>query len=190
MARTRRAMYALETPEVDIELATSLVASKSDAEAVIALSLLRGTLSDAHLVLLANLRELLRELPESPFRTGEGLEMLARAGLYENTGRSYRRAFDSNHGVFGLEFLGRGNTCLGIVVHTPASRFMLRGDSDAHFDAETLEVLVNHAILLDAVIEGIELLGMPLTPKIYLSVDDFLSENSAAAATGAFTELF
>lgn len=183
-------MYALETPEIDIDLATSLVASESDAEAVIALSLLRGTLTDHQLTLLANLRELLRELPQSPFRTGESLEMLSRAGLYEDSGRSYRRAFDSTHGVFGLEFLGRGNTCLGIMVHTPASRFMLCGDGARSLDAETLEVLINHAILLDAIIEGIELLGMPLAPKIYLSVDDFLSDHGAAAASDAFTELF
>ena len=183
-------MYALETAEADIDLTTSLVASESDTEAVIAFSLLRGTLSDAQLVLLANLRELLRELPAAPFRTGEGLQMLSRAGHYEDTGRSYRRMFQSDHGVFGLEFLGRGNTCLGIVVHTSASRFMMLGDRDRRFDSETLELLVNHAILLDAMIEGIELLGMPLTPKIYLSVDDFLAENSAAAAKDAFTALF
>jgi hypothetical protein len=183
-------MYALEAADVDIDLTTALVASASDTEAVIALSLLRDTLSDSQLVLLANLRELLLELPQTPFRTGHALEILARAGLYEDTGRSYRRLFESNHGVFGLEFLGRGNTCLGILVHTPASRFMLRGDAGHRFDSETLEVLVNHAILLDAVIEGVELLGMSLDPKIYLSVEDFLAEKSAAAAKDSFALLF
>ena len=183
-------MYALETADVDIDLATSLVASASDTEAVIALSLLRDTLSDSQLVLLANLRELLTELPDAPFRAGHGLELLARVGRYEDTGRSYRRMFESSHGVFGLEFLGRGKTCLGILVHTPASRFMLRGDESSRFDSETMEVLVNHATLLDAVIEAIELLGMPLDPKIYLSVDDFLAEKSAAAAKDSFALMF
>lgn len=181
MASTRHAMYALEEEQVDYELASTLVSASCQSDALIAFSLLRGTISDRHLVMLVNLRELLLEMPACPFSTPCDLDILARACGYEDTGRSYRRRFESNHGVFGLEFVGRMRTCDAILVHTPLSRFDLYKNGDHELGAETLTIFVNHAILLDAAIEALQQLGLPLDPKIYLSAEDFLSEHQHAA---------
>ena len=190
MADTRRAMHAITTSNADPALTAALLSADSDSDAVYAFSLLRNTIPDEHLLMLANLRELLFELPEPPFRVGEDLDLLERVGGYEDTGRSYRKRFDSTTGVFGLEFLGRTKLCDGIVVHTPSSRQMLRGSTGYRLDGEIIGLFVSQRILLDALLEALGLLGLPMSPKIYMTPDDFLAEHGAAAAAKAFDELF
>ena len=190
MADTRRAMHAITASAADPMLTAALLSAHSDSEAVYAFSLLKNTIPDEHLLMLANLRELLSELPEPPFRVGEGLELLARAGGYEDTGRSYRRRFDSVTGVFGLEFLGRAKACDGIVVHTPSGRQMLRGAEGCRLDAEVIGLFVSQRILLDALLDAFALLGLPMSPAIYMTTEDFLAEHGAEAAAKAFDELF
>ena len=190
MASTRRAMHVLEDECIDLDLASTLISAQSDSDALFAFSLLRGTASDKHLVMLANLREVLLVMPDGPFRTAFDLDVLSRACDYEDTGRSYRRRFESDHGVFGLEFVGQGNFCEEVLVHTPASRFELYGHGYHELNAETLAIVANHAILLDAAIEALEQLGYALDPKIFLSVEDFYAEYAAGAAAHAVKELF
>lgn len=190
MADTRRAMRVITASNADPELVAALLSAVSGSDAVVSFSLLRGTIPDDDLLMLANLREVLFELPEAPFRVGEDLELLARGGAYEDTGRSYRRVFESGHGVFGLEFVGRGKQCDGIFVHTPACRMQLKPDGDYCLDSELITLFVRHRILLDALLEALALLGLALSPAIYVTVDDFLAEHGAAAATEAFGELF
>ncbi|MDR3685921.1 MAG: hypothetical protein P4L93_03030 [Coriobacteriia bacterium] len=190
MATTRRVMQTLAAANVDFELVSSLLSANSDAEATVALTLLRDGLTDRELIEIANLRELLNELPVKPFRTGESLEMLQRAGGYEFTGRSYRRLFDSSQGVFGIEFLGEVRDCEGIVVHTPQGRRRLCSAGGTRVDESLLPLLVDHGILLDAILEALELLGSPLDPAIYMTVNDFLAEHGAGTMRDAIGSLF
>jgi hypothetical protein len=189
MANTRKAMRTIETIDVDPELLASVLISRSESEATVATTLLRYSLPDPELLQIVNLRELLRVLPTAPFRAGEGLEILERAAGYEDTGRSYRRSFDSAQGVFGVEFLGEGHACRGVVIHTPNGRHKLQGGRRTSVSEELLPVLIAHAIVLDAILEALELLGTPLDPTIYLAVDDFLAEHDRAMRS-AFEDLF
>jgi hypothetical protein len=190
VATTRRVMQTLGAADVDFELVSSLLSASSDAEATVAFTLLRDALSDRELIEIANLRELLNELPTEPFRTGESLEMLQRAGGYEFTGRSYRRLFDSSQGVFGIEFLGEVRDCEAIVVHTPQGRRRLCSAGGTRVDESLLPLLVNHGILLDAILEALELLGSPLDPPIYVTANDFLAEHGAGTMRDAIGSLF
>ena len=183
-------MHTIEAAHADPELLASLLSANSDAEATVAFALLRDALTDRELIEIANLRELLNELPTEPFRTGESLEILQRAGGYEFTGRSYRRVFDSSQGVFGLEFLGEVRDCEGIVVHTPQGRRKLCSAGEARIDESLLPLLVDHGILLDAILEALELLGSPLDPPIYVTADDFVAEHSACTMSAAIGDLF
>ena len=189
VADTRRVMRTIQSVQADPELVTAFLAARSSAEATVAYAVLRETLPDCEMLQLANLRALIGELPVGPFRTGESLDILERAAGYEFTGRSFRRIFDSRRGVFGLEFLGAVRECEGIAVHTPAGRRMLVGSEDEQIDEAILPLLVDHAILLDAILEALGLLGCPLEPSIYVSIDDFALENPAAGACEGF-ELF
>ena len=190
MADTRRAMRAITRSNADPDLVAALLSAASDVDAVVSFSLLRDTIPDSELLMLANLREQLFELPEAPIRVGEDLELLARVGDYEDTGRSFRRRFESSYGTFGLEFVGGGKQCDGIFVHTPANRMQLGPAGSFCLDAEMITLFVHHRIVLDALIDALELLGISLSPAIYLTVEDFMVEHAAAAASEAFGELF
>jgi len=190
MADTRRAIRVISASKADPELVAALLSAASNTEAVVSFTLLRGTIPDADLVQLVNLREVLSVLPDAPFRVGEDLDMLARAGGYEATARSYRRRFESSHGVFGLEFVGLGRQCDGIFVHTPACRMQLEPSGSYRLDPELITLFVRHHIVLDALLEALALLGLPMSPAIYVTADDFLAEHGAAAVTAAFRELF
>jgi hypothetical protein len=190
VATTRRIMRTLGAANADFELVSSLLSATSDAEATVAFTLLRDTLTDRELIEVANLRELLNELPTEPFRTGESLDMLERAGGYEFTGRSYRRLFDSSQGVFGIEFLGKVRDCEGIVVHTPQGRRKLASAGATRIDESLLPLLVDHGILLDAILEALEILGSPLDPPIYVTADDFVAEHGANTMREAIGSLF
>jgi hypothetical protein len=172
-------MRTLESVNADPELLTSLLSSRSETEAAVAFSLLRYSMSERELVQIANLREIIRLLPTGPFRAGESLELLERAGGYEFTGRSYRRAFESSSGVFGVEFLGVDHACRGIVIHTPRGRKTLAGNDWEIVNDSLLPLLVEHRILLDAILEALELLGCALAPPIYVTADDFMAEHRA-----------
>jgi hypothetical protein len=182
-------MHVLEGSEADVDLVESLLVAGSPAEATIAFTLLRGTIDESKLLMLANLREVLAVLPSVPFRTGEALDVLSRAGGYEDTGRSYRRLFETDAGVFGVEFVGCAHECSEIAIHTPQARRSLRTD-EGELDGHMLPLFVKHGILLDAVLEALGLLGLPMEPPIYLTVDDFLAEHGAEAASAAMGELF
>lgn len=190
MSDTRRAIAAIEASEADLELVETLLSSRSDGEAVIAYMSLQGALPPRALVMLANLRELLAELPDTPFVTGTGLDILGHVLGYEYTGRSYRRIFESDHGYFGIEFVGGGTMCDAVVVRTATSRFNLRGDDESRIDHAMLQVLVHHQVLLDALLDALQALGYPLEPVIYVDVDDFVREHAAAGAGTAFSQLF
>jgi hypothetical protein len=190
MSDTLRAMRALESSGADPDLVAALLSAASDADAVVSFTLLRGTITDEQLLMLVNLREILSEIPEAPFRVGEDLELLVRANGYEDTGRSFRRAFESAHGVFGLEFVGAGRLCEGIFVHTPTKRVQLGPSGDYRLDSDVITLILNHRVLLDAILEALELLGLVLSPAIYVTVEDFVGEHGVAVATEAFGELF
>lgn len=190
MSDTRRAMHMLDARQADLDVVGVVLGARSNAEAAIAFMLLRESFPPEALVMLANLRELIAEMPDTPFIASGGLDLLATARNYEPTGHSYRKLFESDHGIYGLEFVGSGSLCEAIIVHTATSRLVLRGDTYSVIDAVMLNVLVNHQTLLDEILEALQLLGWPLEPKIHLVPDDFLAEYGAAAASEAFGELF
>ncbi len=190
MPDTRRAMHEIDLESVDLDLVESLLLSRDDADAAIAYTALRPVLPSRTLVMLANLREIIAAMPDSPFLAGTGLDTLATAGGYEFTGRSYRRLFDTPDGVFGLEFLGDGTYCDGIVIHTASSRFTVHGDHASLLDHAILRVFVSHETLLDEILEALQFLGYAFEPLIYVTPDDFLTEHGAKAVGQALNELF
>lgn len=190
MPDTRRVMQQIDIDSVDLDLVETLLLSRSDSDAAIAYTMLRQVLPSRALVMLANLREIIAAMPDAPFLAGTGLDALSTAGGYECTGHSYRRVFESDAGVFGLEFMGGGTYCDGIVVHTATSRFALHGSQASVLDHEILKVLVHHETLLDSVLEALQILGYVLEPPIYVAPDDFVSEHGAAAAGQALSDLF
>jgi hypothetical protein len=177
VAHTQRALEQLEAERADLDLVETLLASRSESEALLAYASLRGSMRDRSLVMLANIREVIREIPSAPFQTGTGMDSLLTAD-YEFTGHSYRSLFESDHGLFGLEFVGGGTLCEAIIVHTLTSRYALHGTSESSLTPEILAVMVNHNRLLDELLEGLQALGIPLDPAIYVEAEDFPREHA------------
>lgn len=190
MPDTQRALHEIDIESVDLDLVETLLLSRSDSDAVIAYSALRGVLPARTLVMLANLREVIAALPDAPFLAGTGLDTLAAVCDYEPTEHSYRKVFESECGFYGLEFLGEGTYCDGIVLRTATSRFVLHGDQSSVLDNGVLEVFVTHETVLDAVLESLQALGYVFEPPIYVTPDDFLAEHGAKAAGEVFGDLF
>lgn len=190
MADTKRVIRTIEPSEKDLDLVELLLTSLSAGEAVMAYSLLRDTLPSSALIALANLREIIAEIPETPFNAGTGLDALVSAAGYEPTGHSYRKMFEGEHGVFGLEFFGEGTRCDGIAVHTETSRLYLHGDQRSRIDHLMLEIIVSYPELLDEILEGLQVLGIALEPRIYLTDSDFPAEHAASAAGQVMGDLF
>lgn len=176
-------------PAARLELAATLLTTPSDAEAVLAYSLLRPSLAESQLVALANLRELIALLPAPPFCPPVELETLG-FSAYESTGHSMRRLFESDHGIFGIEFTGLGSLCSGASVLTTSSRFSLHPDSESALDETMLEVFMNHELVFDVIADAASLLGLGFPSRPYTDVDDFPATHAAAAAGQAFGELF
>jgi hypothetical protein len=93
-------------------------------------------------------------------------------------------------GVFGLEFLGGDHACRGILIHTPKGRRGLAGNDQFIIDGDLLPLLIKHAILLDAILEALALLGSPLDPVIYVTAGDFVAEHGRETMRDTLGGLF
>lgn len=190
MAHTQSVIGRIEISSDDLEVVDALLTSRMVSEAICAYQVLSDIVDPHAMVALANLRGIIAQLPDPPFTAGTGMDILATAGGYEYTGHSYRRLFDGARDVFGLEFVGGGTRCDAVVVHTAERRYFLHGDIEHTLDHAMLAALVSHDGLLDAILEGLQLLGQELDPLIYLTANDFPEENAVAAACEMFSALF
>lgn len=171
------------------ELLAIIMTAETDAEALIALSLLRSEVPDEQVLNLLNLRELVRSLPAAAMVLPLNLEVLA-GDAYEYTGHSMRRAFEGAAGPFGLEFVGQSNVCDRIVLHTAGGLYEITGGQHADPCAHVLRFIVADDRLYDALAEAIASLGLTTPPERISQVDAFAKSHAAAAATEALHELF
>jgi hypothetical protein len=190
MPHTRRVFDMLENLAAEPEQVRTLLTTRSSADASLAFSFLRATLPEGPLVLLANLREIIAEIPETPFLTGRSLDILERSEGYERHGRTYRRTFENEHGAFGLEFEGGGTECEAIFLATSSGRFTFGGDVDSIIDQHVCTAALTYRTVIDELVRALQALGLVLYPRIYVSTDDFVEEYSGAAAAELFGGLF
>lgn len=173
-------MAAGRSATVDVELVQTLLNATSPVEVTLALALLRQSTPENDLVRMVNLREILADVPTPPFAAGTDLAVLGRALGYERTERSWRTFVDCEAGICGIEFIGDGNAVAGIVLHAVEGRVVLHGAADSIISPAALDMLMRYEELADALIEALREIGMPLAPLFYLSMNDFISEQTRA----------
>ena len=165
MPKTRRVFDMIETLAVDPDLVRDLLLSRSMLDAAAAYTSLRGVVPDGALLMLANLREVIAEIPETPFLTGQPIEILEHVADYERCVNSYRRAYRGRtQAGFTLEFIGQGTECEAIVIEVGASRFNLAGDMEYMIDPEVLDLALEHRTLIDEILRALQTLGVALDP--------------------------
>jgi hypothetical protein len=174
----------------EADLVRTLVNTRSSTEAGLALVVLKDLIPEDSLVFFVNLRELLSELPATPFSAGCELDILERVLGYEKGETSYRRAFYNKGGLFGLEIFGEANRVDHIEIVKLGAHISLRQGVDGLVEPDALELFLEFEDLGDTIVEALRNLGMSLSPRFYYSVADYVLENGAAGVTDVFGELF
>jgi hypothetical protein len=158
----------------------------SATEAGFAVGLLREALPARTLVGALNLREILRELPESPFMMCVDFETLARVAALKRRGQSWVKRLGRGKGAPEIELLGQGNLCYDIVVRVGSETSLLKPGpvNGEYVPSGALDLLLANEDLLREVIELATNMGVVHNPRFYLSVEDWQMEHAAEALAG------
>jgi hypothetical protein len=175
----------------DASLMRAVINAVSTAEAGISLGLLTDRVPERTLVAALNMREMMRELPETPFQMRVDFAMLERiAGLLRNRS-SWVLAVDGAGGPLEIELLGQGNLVYDIGIRDGEQVSLLKpGPIGGDFVRPcALDIMLSNEILLRAVIDLMKDMGMVLNPRFYLSIEDWQMEH-AAESLGRLSDLF
>jgi hypothetical protein len=165
-----------------------LLNATSPAEACLALDVLRGLVPERGLVSACNLREVIGELPSSPFAMRCDEETLARAaGLTRDIAVLGKVLTDGTE----LAVTTAGNLVLDVIVKRGSEKLYLSPIPVTHefVNPAAIEAIVQSETLLDELIELVKAMGLVFNPKFYLSVEDFMMEH-AAETISDLEELF
>ena len=165
-----------------------LLVSRSMLDAAAAYSCC-AAVPDGSLVMLANLREIIAEIPETPFLTGQPIEVLELVAGYERCVNSYRRLFEGEGGVSHSSSSAREPSARRS--SSRSGRPLQSGRRHGvMIDPEVLDLALEHRTLIDEILRALQALGVALDPRVYVTPDDFTAENAAGAAGEMFRGLF
>ncbi|NTU72522.1 MAG: hypothetical protein HGB10_11980 [Coriobacteriia bacterium] len=152
-------------------------------EANLAFDVLRGSVPEKPCVVACNLREVLREIPGSPFPMRCDEQTLAStAGLERRMAAMGRTLPD------GIEIVvtTAGNLVLDLIVKYRGEKyFWTPANAEEDFISdEALDLVVTSDHLLEAVIEIVSAMGVVFNPKFYLSMSDWHMEHVSDVFAG------
>lgn len=171
--QTVRAHWAMNRELLRVVLnATSLV------EANFALEILKDSVPEKTLVTAMNLREVLRELPASPFEMSVAEDVLLRtAGLVKD------RAVMSRTLPDGIEIAvtTAGNLVLDVIVRLGGLPIYWSPIpvTDDYVNPGALDAIIESDHLLDGMIELAKAMGLVFNPPFYLSLEDWRMDHAA-----------
>jgi hypothetical protein len=175
----------------DGDLLRIVLNAASVGEAHLAIGILADRVEHKTLVSALNVREILRELPASPFAMRVDTAMLARTAELKLERGSLRRTVSDTDGGYEVVVLAEGNLCFELLVVVDGESVFVRptakGEYVVHPDA--LELLLSRDSMLDQVTSLVKAMGMVFNPTFYLSLEDWTREY-AEAALADLSELF
>jgi hypothetical protein len=154
------------------EMLRILLNSTSIAEANIALDLLSKHVPESVLIAACNMREVIAELPASPFTMSTDEQTLCRvAGLTHSTATMGKVLEDGTE----LVVTTAGNLVLDIIVRRDGVKYFWNPIpvTDDYVNDGILDLLIESDCLLKAVIELATAMGMVFNPTFYLSLEDW-----------------
>lgn len=160
----------------------------SSAEANLALNLLVDDVPSRALVAAVNLREVLKDLPVSPFPMRVDEETFSRTLGYGKKMACFSR--DLGDGI-EVAVTTAGNLVLDIIVRADGHKhfWATKPQVDDFIAPKLLPLVVESDHLLEEVIELTKGMGLVFNPKFYLSLDDWRLEYAQDAMEG-LGELF
>lgn len=165
------------------DLLKVLLNSTSATEANLAIEVLAETVPEKTLVAAANLREVLRAMPSTPFSMRVDEQVLARtAGLERNMAAMSKRLDCGAE----LAVTTAGNLVLDIIVkHDDRKSFWNPVPvTDDYLNDDVLDQVVETDGVLDAVIDLVNCMGCVWNPKFYLSLEDWHLDYAADVFEG------
>lgn len=160
--------------DADEDLVRIVANARSRVEANLALGILRESLPERVLVAAINLREVLAALPGYPCSMTVDDITLARISRLEKDRSSWNKMLEDDPDI-GLSISTAGNFCFDLVVKVDGrSIFWTPPAADEDFmNPELLDVCLERAALLPAVIELTRDMGLVFNPRFYMSLDDW-----------------
>jgi hypothetical protein len=162
--------------EEEDALLQTLINASSYAEAGFALSFVRDTLPESTIVQALNMREVLLELPASPFPMRVDTPTL-RESLKMETDRS---ALVLPGKGCRIEVLVEGNLCFDILLKYRRKTMFLKTNppGDDIIPPAALKLILSKPETLDRLIELVEVMGLVFNPRMYFTIDDWLTEHT------------
>ncbi len=170
------------------DLVRALLNSTSLIEANFALELLQGKVPEKTLVTVMNLREVLKELPSSPFEMAVDEDVLLRAAhLTKDRAVMMRTLADG----IDLTVTTAGNLVLDIIIRSEGKPIYWSPVpiSDDYVTPALIDVIVDSDHLLNEMIELAKAMGLVFNPPFYLSLEDWRMDH-AANVMESITDLF
>lgn len=165
------------------ELLRILLNATSPAEADFALHILREFVPEKDLVAAVNIREVLREIPSCPFPMAVDMDTLVRLAGLERDRSAWHRTFKDEAGPFGLSVLGDGNLCYDVLMSDGKRNLFLtpHPSNGAVLHPDALDLIMRREKLLQELCGLVMAMGLPFSPTIYLSLDDWMLEYAEQA---------
>jgi len=171
---------ACDCREDDQELLSFILNATSHAEANIAVNLFAERSSERAAVAAINAREILRELPTSPFSMGIEIGMLARTANLKPGRDGYKRHYEDDGGPYEITLVGDGNLCFDIQLSEGGDTIFLKPPTPTQdlVTPEALDLLLKHDTMLTEIVELTHAMGVVFNPSFYLSLDDWQREHA------------
>jgi hypothetical protein len=188
--RALAAVAELATSE-DGDLLRVVLNAASVGEAQLAVGILAERVEQRTLVSALNVREVLRELPASPFAMRVDTATLARTADMMIDHGSLRRIVADADGGYAVGVMAEGNLCFEMLVEADGELVFVRPTSDGEYivHPEALELILTRQSMLDELASVVKAMGMEFNPTFYLSLEDWTLE-FAEAALEQLSELF
>jgi hypothetical protein len=175
----------------DGDLLRIVVNAASVGEAHLAVGILADRVEHRTLVSALNVREILRELPASPFAMRVDTMTLARTADLMIERGSLRRIVTDTDGGYEVVVLAEGNLCFEILVVADGESVFVRPTAEGEYlvHPEALELILSRGSILDQISSLVKAMGIVFNPTFYLSLEDWTREY-AEAALSELSELF
>jgi hypothetical protein len=193
MVTAQRALATVATLAAsdDGDLLRIVVNAASVGEAHLAVGILADRVEHRTLVSALNVREILRELPASPFAMRVDAMTLARTADLMIERGSLRRIVTDTDGGYEVVVLAEGNLCFEILVVADGESVFVRPTAEGEYlvHPEALELILSRGSILDQISSLVKAMGIVFNPTFYLSLEDWTREY-AEAALSELSELF
>jgi hypothetical protein len=186
VAANALADLAVRSGTEDGSLIRAVVNASSTTEAGFAVGLLGETLPPRSLLAALNLREILRELPESPFMMRTDFETLAKVSGLVRRGQSWVKRLGRGKGAPEIELLGQGNLCYDVIIRADdGMSFLKPGPINGDLiKPDALELIFENDGLLREIVELMQEMGVVHNPRFYMTVEDWQMEHAAESMAG------